>query len=98
MRQPEDAVAEIDQALAAIRRQGLTNIRVELSWPHYGDLLKLKGLDFSATAVKRWGSAYEGRPLKVYRGHPLKFIQHGSQIIGTNEEGHLLAELVAYRD
>jgi hypothetical protein len=98
VRQPEDAVVEVDEALATLRRQGITDLRVELSWPHYRDLLELKGLDVSSVSIKAWGSAYEARPLKVYRERSLKFIQHRSQVLGKNDEGYTVARPVPFKD
>ncbi len=91
---PLDTMAAIDAALIKIDQRALTDVRINLSWPHYKDLLTLKGLPTDSKQRDFWGTGYERRPIKQYRKYTLRLVDHGSQIVGKNDRGQISAWVI----
>ena len=93
---PRHVIAEIDAALAELPADAI-DLYIELFWPHYQELLAIKGLDTDAMQIRRWGSGYEKRPLKVYRKHALKYTQFGhSLVVYSRPDGSIGGVHIAY--
>jgi len=88
-------MSEIDEALADLPKDAV-DIDIQLNWPHYRDLLAVKGLDTDAGQIATWGSGYDRRPLKDYRGHALKYTQYCSLVIASRPDGTIIGELISY--
>lgn len=93
---PRDTMAHIDAALGRVPADA-SGTEVRLSWPHYVDLLSIKGLNTDRRQVDRWGSNYIGRPLQQYRGHPHFYIQYASQVSATRPDGSIICIPIKYR-
>ena len=91
---PADTVAAIDAALTKVEQRGLTDVRISLSWPHYRDLLALRGLPTDPKQRDFWGTGYERRPIKQYRKHTLRLVDHASQVVGKDDRGHISARVI----
>lgn len=93
---PRQVMADIDAALTALPSDA-RGVYIELFWPHYQELLAIKGLDTDAMQIRRWGSGYDKRPLKVYRKHALKYTQFGhSLVVYSLPDGSIGGVHIAY--
>ena len=94
---PRQVMAEVDAALSQLPA-GALDIYIELSWPHYKELLAIKGLDTDAIQIRRWGSGYEKRPLKIYRDYDLKYYAYGhSMVVYSLPDGSIGGVRIAYQ-
>ncbi|MCR6657960.1 MAG: hypothetical protein NVV72_00950 [Asticcacaulis sp.] len=89
-------IAEIDAALGELPANAL-DVYIDLSWPHYQELLAIKCLSTDAMQIRNWGTCYERRPLKVYRGYVLKYYQYGhSLVVYSKPDGSIGGVRIAY--
>ena len=89
-------MAEIDAALADLPANAI-DVYIELFWPHYQELLAIKGLNTDAIQIRSWGCGYEQRPLKDYRNRVLKYCQWGhSLVVYSRPDGSIGGIQIAY--
>ncbi|MGN6208855.1 hypothetical protein [Asticcacaulis sp.] len=94
---PRTVMAEIDAALGQLPADA-QDVYIELSWPHYKELLAIKCLDTDAGQIRTWGSGYVRRPLKLYRGYVLKYYQYGhSLVVYSKPDGSIGGIRIAYQ-
>lgn len=72
---PALTVQAIDATLNKCRALGWPEIEVCLHGILYNDLLRLKGMDWTATDMS-YDATFPDRPLKIYRGHLLRHMPH----------------------
>jgi hypothetical protein len=65
------------------------DVRIDLCWPDYQQLLADHGLDTNALQIRTWGSCYIKRPLKIYRKYALTYTQYSSLIMYSRADNSI---------
>lgn len=88
-RGPALSVLDIHSALAKVRNQGLVNIRVNVDWHLYRDLLIIRKLPHDPADRDTWGRNYERRPIKTFDGEELILTNDAAIVLGENAVGEV---------
>ena len=89
MHDPALTVRDIRDALRKVRADGLRNIRIQVDWHLYRDLLIIRGLPHDAGQRDLWGRNYENRPIQIFDGELIILSNDAAVVYGKTDTGNI---------